>query len=70
MLIHAAARPRDTGSSERTHWTLEADDYGPAEREAIRAAVPAGWVLLYVRPERPAGTPDGVGTTEPADFLQ
>ena len=51
MLIHAARRPKDDTAAEAVHWTVEAGDYEAGKAE-VDAAVPDGWVLLWVRPER------------------
>lgn len=47
MVLHAASRPVDDTTAEPHRWTVEGDDYARLYAEA-RAAVPAGWVLLYV----------------------
>lgn len=46
--MHATTRPQDDTDAEPHAWTVEGDDYGPLMAE-VRAAVPAGWVLLHVQ---------------------
>lgn len=52
VLIHAARRPKGDTTAEPVEWAIERDQYDDRTLAEIRAEVPEGWVLLYVRPER------------------
>jgi hypothetical protein len=52
VLIHAARRRKDDTTAEPTTWTIERDQYDDQALADIRAEVPEGEVLLWVRPER------------------